>query len=186
MPRFCRARRRERQPSTFSKELFCDWAKIDYHAPTASFPVHGAVGDLAKGGIAVSIEFSCPACSQQYRVKDEFAGRSTKCVKCKAPVACARTCRRRTSTRRRRPRFPAWTMSLALRPSARVQKPSPAAPPPGTKPCPGVSLRRCRQSAVLCVAVRLRPDRQQESRVTPASRPIRAKKSKRKPRRRRL
>ncbi len=32
------------------------------------------------------IEFSCPGCGQRYKVKDEFAGKSTKCVKCKGAV----------------------------------------------------------------------------------------------------
>jgi hypothetical protein len=32
------------------------------------------------------IEFSCQACGQAYSVKDEFAGRTTKCRKCSQPV----------------------------------------------------------------------------------------------------
>ena len=32
------------------------------------------------------IEFSCQACGQAYSVKDEFAGRTTKCRKCAQPV----------------------------------------------------------------------------------------------------
>ena len=34
----------------------------------------------------MSIDFSCPGCGQRYRVKDEFAGKSTKCTKCKAAM----------------------------------------------------------------------------------------------------
>lgn len=34
----------------------------------------------------MSIEFSCPACKQRFRVKDEFAGKTTKCTKCKAAM----------------------------------------------------------------------------------------------------
>ncbi len=32
------------------------------------------------------IDFSCQSCGQSYRVKDEFAGRTTKCRKCSQPV----------------------------------------------------------------------------------------------------
>jgi hypothetical protein len=35
----------------------------------------------------MSIDFSCTACGQQYRVKEEFAGKSTKCKKCGARIA---------------------------------------------------------------------------------------------------
>lgn len=30
----------------------------------------------------MSIDFSCPSCNKQYRVKDELAGKSAKCAKC--------------------------------------------------------------------------------------------------------
>jgi hypothetical protein len=34
----------------------------------------------------MAIDFSCTSCNQRYRVKDEFAGKTTKCKKCGAAV----------------------------------------------------------------------------------------------------
>ena len=35
---------------------------------------------------ALMISFSCPTCGAKYSVKDEFAGRKTRCTKCKATI----------------------------------------------------------------------------------------------------
>jgi hypothetical protein len=41
---------------------------------------------LQEGGLFMPIQFACASCGQSYTVKDEFAGRTTKCRKCTKPV----------------------------------------------------------------------------------------------------
>jgi hypothetical protein len=102
---------------------------------------------LAKGGIEMSIEFSCSACGQQYRVKDEFAGKSTKCVKCKSPV---RVPDLRPAALKVSGSSTSGTSAAAPPAIAPPLSKKPAPPSPVGKRCPSCSAA-LPSGAVLCV-----------------------------------
>lgn len=88
------------------------------------------------------IDFSCNACGQTYRVKDEFAGRTTKCRKCSQPV---------TVPKPAPPEEPdemgSWVDDEI---SALLPKQQASAPDPASVPCPGCGAALA-PTAKLCV-----------------------------------
>ncbi len=92
------------------------------------------------------IEFSCQACGQAYSVKDEFAGRTTKCRKCAKPVTVPLPAEPELEPLGALGSF--LDEEIGPTQPIRPQTPSPASGP--SMPCPSCAAPMP-QSAALCV-----------------------------------